>query len=188
MEIFGELEENDILFIDSSHMIRPEGDVLFEYLEILPSLAKGVIVHIHDIFSPRNYPKQWLVDEVRFWNEQYFLEAFLSHNRSGKIIAALNYLQHNHPETLKSVAPYLTPIESQAQYISNASTEELVTYLAPIIIGRARAKVPRKGCLAFRRAALVFAAATYRCPMLVLQIPADRIANSLRKIVGRPPT
>lgn len=108
-EFFSELEENDILFIDSSHIIRPQGDVLFEYLELLPTLNKGVIVHVHDIFSPKNYLKQWLEDEVRFWNEQYLLEAFLSHNNSWKIIGALNYLHHNHYEKLKSIAPYLTP-------------------------------------------------------------------------------
>jgi len=106
---FSGLEENDILFIDSSHIIRPQGDVLFEYLELLPTLKKGVIVHIHDIFSPKNYLRRWLEDEVRFWNEQYLLEAFLSHNRDWKIIGALNYLHHNHYEKLKSVAPYLTP-------------------------------------------------------------------------------
>jgi hypothetical protein len=105
---FAELEENDILFIDSSHIIRPQGDVLFEYLELLPALSPGVIVHIHDIFSPKNYLKGWLEDEVRFWNEQYLLEAFLTHNRDWKIIGALNYLHHNHYEKLKAVAPYLT--------------------------------------------------------------------------------
>lgn len=61
---FSGLEENDILFIDSSHVIRPQGDVLFEYLQLLPTLRKGVIVHLHDIFSPRNYPDQWLDAEV----------------------------------------------------------------------------------------------------------------------------
>lgn len=104
---FLSLEENDILFIDSSHVIKPQGDVLYEYLELLPSLKKGVIVHIHDIFSPKNYPESWLKDEIRFWNEQYILEAFLSNNPDWKIIGAINYLFHNHLEKLKSVAPYL---------------------------------------------------------------------------------
>ena len=106
---FSELEANDILFIDSSHMIRPQGDVLFEYLDLLPTLNKGVIVHVHDIFSPRNYPAQWLEQEVRFWNEQYLLEAFLSHNSSWRIVGALNYLHHHHYDALKAVAPFLTP-------------------------------------------------------------------------------
>jgi len=113
---FSELEENDILFIDSSHIIRPQGDVLFEYLELLPALDAGVIVHLHDIFSPRNYLEHWLEDEVRFWNEQYLLEAFLSHNRDWKITGALNFLHHNHFEKLKSVAPYLTPAREPGSF------------------------------------------------------------------------
>ena len=106
---FSQLEERDILFIDSSHVIRPQGDVLFEYLELLPSLNKGVIVHLHDIFSPKNYPKEWLQDMVRFWNEQYLLEAFLTHNKSWEVLAALNYLHNHHYECLESVAPFMTP-------------------------------------------------------------------------------
>lgn len=109
VRFFSDLQEDDVLFIDSSHMIRPQGDVLFEYLELLPTLNKGVIVHLHDIFSPKNYLREWLEDEVKFWNEQYLLEAFLSHNATWKIIGALNYLRHNHYEKLKSIAPFLTP-------------------------------------------------------------------------------
>jgi hypothetical protein len=107
--LFAELQADDLLFIDSSHVIRPQGDVLFEYLEVLPSLNPGVMVHIHDIFSPRNYLKQWLDDEVRLWNEQYLLEAFLSHNKCWQIVGALNYLRHHHYDRLKAVAPHLTP-------------------------------------------------------------------------------
>jgi hypothetical protein len=109
---FSKLEEGDILFIDSTHVIRPQGDVLFEYLEVLPSLKKGVIVHVHDIFSPKNYRKDWLQDEVLFWNEQYLLEAFLTHNSTWQVVGALNYLYHNHFEKLKAVALFITP-ESQ---------------------------------------------------------------------------
>lgn len=106
---FSELQENDVLFIDSSHIIRPQGDVLFEYLELLPTLNSGVIVHVHDIFSPKNYPKRWLEENVFFWNEQYLLEAFLINNSGWKIIGALNFLRHNHFEKLKAVAQFLTP-------------------------------------------------------------------------------
>jgi len=106
--IFTALKKDDILFIDSSHIIRPQGDVLLEYLELIPSLNTGVIVHIHDIFSPRDYPKKWVVDEVKFWNEQYLLEAFLTCNRDWKVIGALNYLHHNHYQDLKAKCPFLT--------------------------------------------------------------------------------
>lgn len=123
---FSELSENDVLFIDSSHIIRPQGDVLFEYLELLPRLNKGVIVHIHDIFSPKNYPANWLEDKVLFWNEQYLLESFLSHNRDWKIVGALNYLHHHHYESLKTVAPFLTPeTEPGSFYMQRISAPDI---------------------------------------------------------------
>ena len=105
--IFQELGQNDILFIDSSHMIRPGGDVLCEYLQILPLLKPGVLVHIHDIFSPRDYPAGWICDEVLFWNEQYLLEAFLCHNDSFKVVSALNYLKHHHSAEVAAKFPIL---------------------------------------------------------------------------------
>ena len=101
------MSKNDILFIDSSHVIRPNGDVLFEYLTLLPTLNPGVIVHIHDIFSPANYPGKWIDGEVKFWNEQYLLEAFLTHNDHWEIIAGLNYLHHKYANKLSSVCPFL---------------------------------------------------------------------------------
>ena len=104
-KLFLELDSGDILFIDSSHVIRPQGDVLTEYLEILPILRPGVYVHIHDIFSPRDYPKEWLIDEVKLWNEQYLLEAFLSCNGSFEIVGALNFLKHSYPEALSEKCP-----------------------------------------------------------------------------------
>jgi hypothetical protein len=109
LAFFHQLQADDIIFIDSSHIIRPQGDVLFEVLEILPTLNQGVMVHIHDIFSPKNYLRQWLEKNVLFWNEQYLLEAFLCHNRSWKIVGALNQLHHHHFDRLKTVAPHLTP-------------------------------------------------------------------------------
>lgn len=102
---FRELGKDDILFIDSSHIIRPQGDVLVEYLEILPLLNPGVLVHIHDIFTPKNYTDKVLLDEVRFWNEQYLLEAFLSFNDRFKVIGALNFLAHNHRRELSAKCP-----------------------------------------------------------------------------------
>ena len=103
--LFDALEADDMLFIDSSHMIRPQGDVLVEVLEILPRLARGVLVHFHDIFTPRDYPERWVLDEARLWNEQYLVEAFLSCNREFRIVAALNLLAHTHREALAAAAP-----------------------------------------------------------------------------------
>jgi predicted O-methyltransferase YrrM len=93
--IFTNLGQNDILFIDSSHMIRPQGDVLFEYLQLLPILKSGVLVHIHDIFTPNDYPDDTLNSHC-FWNEQYLLEAFLCFNDKFKVLGAVNYLFKYH--------------------------------------------------------------------------------------------
>jgi len=102
--LFQKLEANDILFIDSSHIIRPQGDVLFEYLEILPKLKPGVLIHTHDIFTPRDYLNDWVFNHL-FWNEQYLLEAFLIFNKEFKIIAALNYLSHNYRKEFADKCP-----------------------------------------------------------------------------------
>jgi hypothetical protein len=107
LSIFADLSTNDLLFIDSSHMIRPQGDVLFEYLNVLPSLNDGVIVHIHDIFTPRDYLSKWLKDETLLWNEQYLLEAFLCNNKRWKILGALNHLHHEHFTELSRAFPVL---------------------------------------------------------------------------------
>ncbi len=115
-DIFSELENNDILFIDSSHIIRPQGDVLFEYLELIPTLNTGVIVHVHDIFSPNDYLREWVVDNVRFWNEQYLLEAFMSCNKDWKIIGALNYLHHNHYKQLEEKCQFLTKAKEPGSF------------------------------------------------------------------------
>jgi hypothetical protein len=103
-----ELLENDILFIDSSHVIRPNGDILKIYLEIIPQLRSGVIIQIHDIFTPNNYLKSWLIEDVRLWNEQYILEALLTNNHKIEIISSLNFLKNNHFNKLKECCPYLT--------------------------------------------------------------------------------
>ncbi|MGO9995999.1 MAG: class I SAM-dependent methyltransferase [Steroidobacteraceae bacterium] len=107
--LFRELGKDDLLFIDSSHVIRPQGDVITEYLEILPTLRSGVVVHIHDVFTPRDYLEEWVINSVLLWNEQYLLEAFLSNNPEWTIISALNFLKHRHFDALKKVCPYLSP-------------------------------------------------------------------------------
>ena len=105
--IFSDLGQNDFLFIDSSHIIRPQGDVLTEYLEIIPKLNSGVIIHVHDIFTPRDYLESWIKEDVLFWNEQYLLEALLTNSNRYEIIAALNYLHHLCFDDLKKICPYL---------------------------------------------------------------------------------
>ena len=82
IEFFAGLEANDILFIDSSHTVKFGSDVCYEFLEVLPSLNRGVWIHVHDIFFPHDYPAEWLLNRRLALNEQYLLEAFLSFNKS----------------------------------------------------------------------------------------------------------
>ena len=105
IEVFDDLNENDILFIDSSHIIRPQGDVLHVYQHILPRLSSGVLVHVHDIFTPRDYPKAWIVDRVLLWNEQYLLESFLAFNSAFEVVCALNHLCHTQAQTVRGCFP-----------------------------------------------------------------------------------
>jgi hypothetical protein len=106
---FLSLQANDLLFIDSSHIIRPCGDVVFQIIEVLPRLERGVFVHIHDIFSPRNYLAEWVNELGYLWNEQYLLEAFLSQNDKFKIVGALNYLHHNHYAKIEAICATYDP-------------------------------------------------------------------------------
>ncbi len=109
LEYFDKLKSGDVLFIDSSHMIRSEGDVLYEILQLLPSLNPGVYIHFHDIFTPNDYLPEWRSDGMLFWNEQYLLEAFLMNNLDYKIIGAINHLKHEYYDDLKKISPFLTP-------------------------------------------------------------------------------
>ena len=99
--VFHELEENDILFLDSSHVVRIGGDVQHEFLEILPSLRPGVIVHVHDIFLPAEYPRKMILERRRFFSEQYLLQAFLAFNSNFKVLWASSFMHLNHPDLLE---------------------------------------------------------------------------------------
>ena len=108
-ELFTTLEAGDILFIDTSHVIRPENDVLHIYFNILPLIQSGVIIHIHDIFTPRHYPQAWTHLEYRLWNEQYLLEAMLMSGNRYRILFALNHLKKTELKGVQSVLSHVTP-------------------------------------------------------------------------------
>ncbi|MGD0645498.1 MAG: class I SAM-dependent methyltransferase [Candidatus Bathyarchaeia archaeon] len=99
LSTFERLAQNDILFIDSSHVLRTGGDLQYEYLEILPRLSKGVIVQIHDIRIPEDYPK-YRLKQNRFYTEQYLLQAFLAFNNAFEVLWPGNYMQLKYPDKL----------------------------------------------------------------------------------------
>jgi methyltransferase family protein len=110
LEFFAQLGSGDILFIDSSHTVKIGGDVNYLFLEVLPRLRPGVIVHVHDIFLPFEYGRDWVLDEFRFWTEQYLLQAFLMFNSEFEVLMANSYLSYYHQEDLKAAFPDLADL------------------------------------------------------------------------------
>ena len=106
-DVFTALQPNDIVFIDSTHVVRAQGDVEHDLLRILPILPVGVLVHIHDIFTPRDYTHNFLVKDRRFWTEQYMLEAFLTFNADYEVMLALNALHRDRNPALYEAIPIL---------------------------------------------------------------------------------
>ncbi len=100
LDEFSKLKDGDFLFIDSSHVLKVGSDVQYEYLEILPSLNPGVLVHVHDIFLPADYPRSWIIQQQKFWNEQYILQAFLTFNHEFEVLLAASYLHRHQPDAL----------------------------------------------------------------------------------------
>jgi len=104
VSFFDKLKNNDILFIDSSHVSKIGSDVNFLFLDVLPKLNPGVLIHVHDIFLPRQYPKEWIRnDHQRFWNEQYLLNAFLISNKEFEVLLANSYMGLKHPDLLQKM-------------------------------------------------------------------------------------
>lgn len=105
LDFFSCLQTNDILFIDSSHTVKFGSDVCYEFLEILPGIARGVWVHVHDIFFPRDYPAEWLIKRRLAVNEQYLLEAFMSFNRNFEVALSNHWLSIDHAPPVSALWP-----------------------------------------------------------------------------------
>lgn len=104
LEVFTQLEAGDVLFIDSSHVSKIGSDVNRLYFDVLPSLARGVHVHIHDVAGNLEYPREWYA-EGRAWNEQYLLRAFLMFNRTFRIELFTGWLFNNHRDFFATRMP-----------------------------------------------------------------------------------
>jgi hypothetical protein len=90
IEAFGELERGDILLIDSTHVSKAGSDVNYLFLEVLPTLKSGVAVHVHDVWFPFEYPREWIERGI-YWNEDYLLRAFLQFNSGFKVLFCNTY-------------------------------------------------------------------------------------------------
>lgn len=104
IEEFDALGENDILFVDSTHVGKVGSDVNRLLFEILPRLSQGVFVHFHDIFYPFEYPKEWIL-KGRAWNEAYLLRTFLQYNTAFRIVLMNTFMQHFHEAFFREKMP-----------------------------------------------------------------------------------
>lgn len=104
LERFEALGDRDVLFIDTSHVVRTGNDVTWIYGQILPRLRSGVHVHIHDVFLPDDYPEEW-VREGWGWNENYLVEAFLQFNAGYEILFGSMWALHHAPDEVAVAAP-----------------------------------------------------------------------------------
>jgi predicted O-methyltransferase YrrM len=104
LAVFDQLEKNDILFIDSTHVVRVDSDVNRVFFDILPRLAPGVLIHFHDAFFPFEYPRQWLFDGMA-WSELYLLRAFLQYNNRFRIVLMNTFMERFHEAFFREHMP-----------------------------------------------------------------------------------
>jgi hypothetical protein len=100
LTLFERLGSGDVCFYDGSHCVRTGSDVNWFVFEVLPRLAAGVFVQIHDIFLPDDYHDEWVFDEGLSWNEQYLVQAFLMNNDAYRVHIANHMLWRERPEEL----------------------------------------------------------------------------------------
>jgi hypothetical protein len=113
LELFEDLSDGDILFIDTSHTVKTGGDVVWIFHEIVPHLALGVYVHIHDVGLPGAYPESWVMDGWG-WNESYLVRSFLSYNNAFEIIWDSQYMLQNHRESVLRAFPEFSQYADRA--------------------------------------------------------------------------
>jgi predicted O-methyltransferase YrrM len=123
LEEFEKLEAGDVLFIDSSHVVRIDGDVPYLFLEVLPTLKPGVVIHVHDISFPFNipYPPEfWVLGTLpaapywpTYWNEAMLLQAFLAFNREFKIIQSTPLLRFHDEPFLRQLIPTYRGVDEE---------------------------------------------------------------------------
>lgn len=108
-DFFDCLGADDMLFIDTSHIAKYGSDVNYLYFYVIPRIAAGCYVHIHDIFIPKDYPEKWVAQNEMFFSEQYIVMAFLMFNDTFQIELAAQYLSQKYREKLNSLFPRFKP-------------------------------------------------------------------------------
>ena len=128
LSVFAQLEANDILFIDSSHVSKFGSDVNHLLFKVLPALKDGVVVHFHDIFRNFDYPQEWL-EEGRAWNEAYLLKAFLAHNKNCRVLFFNDWFADRHWQYLEEHLPLCT-VQPEGSPFKNCGVSLWLQYRA----------------------------------------------------------
>lgn len=122
VDSFSALNAGDVLFIDSGHTVRIGGDVNFLFLEVIPRLAPGVVVHVHDVNLPYEYDRVYAVGQSgtfrKLWTEAYLLQAFLTFNHEWQVLLAMRYILAEHLESFRRAFPQYDP--SVHRYVSSS--------------------------------------------------------------------
>ena len=113
VELFEEMRAGDVFFLDSSHTVKTGSDVNWAFHEVLPRLASGVWVHVHDVFLPSDYPQKW-VYEGWGWNEQYLVQSFLMYNAAFEVAFANHWMIRRHRDVLLDAFPGFARHEDRA--------------------------------------------------------------------------
>jgi len=130
LEVFTSLGKDDVLFIDSSHIVRVDGDVPFLFLEVLPALQSGPLIHIHDIPFPYHgpYPAEyWVYESVwpMWWNESMLLHALLCGNSQFSVALSTPLIRHHDEAFLRTVAPGYRGIDEEPNTFSSIWIERV---------------------------------------------------------------
>jgi len=112
LEVFEQLGAGDLLFVDTSHVVKTGGDVAWIYNQILPRLRSGVVVHLHDVFLPWDYPPHW-VFAGKGWNEQYLIQSFLVWNSAFEVLFGTHWMIRRHWDVLRGAFPELVDGDRQ---------------------------------------------------------------------------
>lgn len=105
LELPDRLNAGDVLFIDSSHVVRSGGDVVYLCLQVLPRLRPGVLIHVHDIFLPYEYPQEFVMKQRWGWGEQYLVHALLIGNRDFETLWASYFMWRSNREKVLGIVP-----------------------------------------------------------------------------------
>lgn len=116
-EVFKSLGRGDLLSLETSHVVKTGSDVSDLLFRVLPLLASGVLIHIHDIFYPFEYPEAWVVQDNRSWNEAYLLRAFLQYNPKFRVLFFSNLFFRKYFDEVNAAFPGLEDTHASSIWI-----------------------------------------------------------------------